>query len=133
LIFHLLLLDPGKDKVFVFFQLVFRDTLQRQLALERRVQAINEGAPLRGRWSRQSERRRHDRRRLMGVIVIGMFVAEHAAEKAVVLLLRTRILKSVRLPSKEGERLGSCASICLLLSVVDLFLKGFGFLLVGKG
>lgn len=69
----------------------------------------------------------------MGIIVIGMFVAEHAAEKAVVLLLRTRILKSVCLPSKEGERLGSCASICLLLSVVDLFLKGFGFLLVGKG
>ena len=48
------------------------------------------------------------------------------------LLLGTRILKSVGLSGEEREGLGSCAFICLLLSFVDLFLEGFGFLLVRK-
>jgi hypothetical protein len=49
-----------------------------------------------------------------------------------VLLLDARILKSVGLSGEECEGLGSCAFICLLLSLVDLLLKRLGFLLVGK-
>jgi hypothetical protein len=50
-----------------------------------------------------------------------------------VLLLGTRILKSVSLTGYERERLGFCAFICLLLSLINLFLESFCFLLVRKG